>query len=137
MNEEVAAARWLTAKLGDDATLSSIVTGVWSEIVPLEQDLPAVRFSVVARNDVTVIAGQRVLVILDFLVVGLNEGPSLVPLVPIADRIDVLLDRAYGTTDDLEVLACVRQESHTSMEFRENRQFRIAGGIYRTTVQAL
>lgn len=137
MNEEVATARWFKTRLGNDDDLSSLVSGVFADMIPLDKQLPAIRFSVQFRSDTIVVNGRRVLTILDYLVVGINEGPSLVPLVAIADRIDVLLDRASGQTDDLIVLACVRSEPHTSVEYVEGRQFRAAGGIYRTTVQQL
>lgn len=141
LNEEIHTGEWIKAQLDAIPNFGVIAPGgAWLDLIPKEEQLPAVRFQVQLRHDVSgaTRSSQRIMVELDWLVAGVVEGPGLVPLVPIADAIDVALQGANGSTSTIQVFSCLRQDTYLmTEEGRSGVMFRHAGGIYRTLVVSL
>lgn len=141
INEEIHTSEWLKTALGAIPNLATIApAGVWRDRIPEDRTLPGIRYQVQSRHDVNggTRSSQRIMVQIDWLVVGTVEGPSIVGLVPIADAIDVALEGQSGSTSTVSVLSCLRQSTFfLTEEGRSGVLFRHSGGIYRTLVTPL
>lgn len=141
INEEIHTGEWLRTTLDGIPNLGAIApAGVWRDQIPEDKDLPGIRYQVQSRHDVNggTRSSQRIMVEIDWLVVGTVSGSSLVPLVAIADAIDVALQGQSGSTAAVSVLSCLRQQTFfMTEEGRSGVLFRHSGGIYRTLVTPL
>lgn len=141
INEELHTSEWLRNVLGAIPNLAAIApAGVWLDLIPEEATLPGIRYQCQSRQDVSgnTKSSQRIMVRLDWLVVGTTEGPGMAALVPITDAIDNALQGANGATSAVSVLSCLRQETFFQSEVgRSGVTFRHSGGIYRTLVVPL
>jgi hypothetical protein len=139
MNEEVRIAHWLIGKLRADNGAGglfgapALVTGVWLDLIPPEIDLPAIRISELAiPADVTSVNGTRILIGGVYVVAAVVDGSSYGPAVPIADRIDAVLQRASGPgRDGVIVESCIRERPFKLPEDDGDVHFRHLGGVYR------
>lgn len=141
LNEELHTSEWILARLNTIPNLNMIAPGgIWQDLIPKDKDLPAIRFQTHLRHDVNgpFRNDQRIMVEIDWLVAGVVSGPGIIPLVPIADAIDVALQGQVGNTSTVEVFSCLRQDTWSmTEEGRSGVTFRHAGGIYRTLVKSL
>lgn len=141
LNEEAHTAAWLSAVLEAIPNLNTLApAGAWLDVIPMDKVLPGIRYQCQRRHDVSggFKSDQRIMVQLDWLVCGVVEGGDLIPLVPIADAIDVALQGQVGNTGTVEIFSCLRQAPYFMTETgRSGVLFRHAGGIYRTLVVSL
>jgi hypothetical protein len=146
VNEKLLVDKWLATYLGGDATLSGEVSGVYSEVIPANKSLPAVRFHAQAQTDVNGSAGGRILIDFLFLVVVVVQGPSVASAVPIAAQLDTLLHKDANkngrlTTGQSQLVAGInvqsslREGTWDQLERLPEGQFRTVGGFYRLIVQ--
>jgi hypothetical protein len=146
VNEKLLVDEWLHTYLGGDATISAAVSGVYSEVIPANKALPAIRFHAQAQTDVNGSAGGRILVDFLYLVVVTVQGPSVAPAVPIAAQIDVLLHKDANKNGRLtsgqstlvagiNVQSSLREGTWDQLERLSEGQFRSVGGFYRLIVQ--
>lgn len=138
MQTDLHTAEWLVATIEGDATIMQDISGAYFGLIPPDVTLPAVRFHVQAPHDVRGVGtpAQRIMTRLDWLIAVVTEGRKLDQLVPIADRLDTLLDNKNGETATLRVLSCVRLEPFSMAEEEDTPVgYRHAGGLYRTIVQ--
>jgi hypothetical protein len=135
--EEYHTAEWLREQV--EAIASPNALQFYLELIPEDVALPAVRASVQDRQDIRGIGDERerILTRLDWLVVVVKEGHLVAPLIPYVVALDNALHNKTGSTSTIEVLSCVRIESFSLLEPEESGvQYRHAGGLYRTMVQA-
>lgn len=137
--EDIKTGEWLKDVLS--AQIGNAVSGYYFGVVPEEAELPAIRFHVQGQVDVrgATRGTQRILTRLDWLVVVVNSGLALAPLVPIVVGIDQALHEQTGETDEIEVESCVRLEPFNLLpdDALAGQQYqRQAGGLYRTMVKA-
>lgn len=143
MNEGIRIDAWLKAKLlgdvaagglfypGDAVGVNARVSGVWSELIPREEQLPAIRFTDLAPADVNTLEGNRILVTGRYLVAGVINVADYGPLVAVSDRIDAVLQRATGAFGGVNVLSCIRESVFRLPEDDGDNHHRHLGGIYR------
>jgi hypothetical protein len=139
LNEDLHFGEWLVTTLEGDLTLGGMISGVYKDLIPAGVDLPAVRFTLFGPHDVRGAAAQtqRIMVRLDYIIAVVFQGHGLAGILPVADRLDDLLNEAQGETSTLRVLTCVRLEPFHMIDPEESAvQYRHAGGLYRTLVQA-
>jgi len=145
MDEDLHAGEWIVSHLEGDTGVGGLfdpakpepLAGVYRDLIPADKDLPAIRFQLQNPHDVRTVGQARVLVRLDYLIVVTREGHAVAPLVPLADRVDELLHRANGSTSTLTIYECTRLQPFHLLEPDDSGvQYRHAGGIYRTMVQA-
>lgn len=147
--EDLATAEWIRARLENDTGSGGLfdparpnnqhLSGAYLDIIPEDKDLPAIRYHVQNADDVRQAMGgpHRIMVKIDWLVVIVNEGLSIAPLVPLAARLDSLLHEANGETSDVRVMQSVRLSPFTMTEpDASGLSYRHVGGMYRTHVQA-
>lgn len=142
-------AEWIVATLEGDIGPGGLfdperppnqhLSGAYFELIPASRSLPAIRFHVQNENDVRQAMGgpHRIMVRIDWLIVIVNEGLSVTPLVPLCARLDSLLHEADGGTDDVEVMSSVRVQPFSMLEPDDKGvNYRHVGGMYRTMVKA-
>lgn len=136
--ESVYGGAWIKEVLEDDATLMAGISGVFADEIPHEIALPAVRYHVQAPHDVKGVSSNRIMCRVDYLIVVVKEGHGIASAIPLADRIDALLDEATGENDKIRVMSCTRQEPFTMLEPQTESgvRYRHLGGIYRTLLQS-
>jgi len=137
MNEEFHTAEWLREKV--EAIVPPNALQFYMDLIPADRDLPAVRASVQSRHDIRGVGDERerIMVRLDWLIVVVNEGHLISPIVPLADALDTALHNKNGATANIIVLSCVRMEPFSLLEPEDSGvMYRHAGGVYRTMVQA-
>lgn len=126
-----AAVKWLDAKIAD---LGGLVSGAYLDLIPPDVGLPAVRYHMQNPADVSAVAGERIIVNINWLVVVVRKGLAVAPIVPIAAALDIALHRQNGVADNYRI-ECVRLEPFSMIEPDDSGvQYRHAGGIYRTIV---
>lgn len=143
MNEPVHFDAWLVAKLRADTGVGGLfqpggnpgelarVAGVWSEIIPTDAALPAIRFTDLAPTDTSTFNGNRILVRSQYLVVVTGQVKDYKGLVPAADRLDEVLHKAAGQlASPVWVLSCTRLSPFKQTDVDGDVQFRHLGGIY-------
>lgn len=145
MQEDLHTAQWIVAKLEGDTGVGGLmepgnemISGAFYGVIPSDVDLPAVRFHVQNPHDVRGAArpAHRIMVLLDWLIAAVVRGRGLAALVPIADRLDEVLQESTGETSTIRVMSCVRLEPFSLPEEEDTALgYRHAGGIYRTLVQ--
>lgn len=137
--EELEIGRWFRQVVNADTTLMGLInnTGAWSEVIPNNVELPAVRYTYVAGNDLMVVNGTRILTQATYRVVVVARGPSPAPIVAAVARLDQILHRASGATAALQVLSCVRREPFRFTEVQDQEVYTHAGGVYVVQAQAI
>lgn len=148
MNEGVRIDAWIVAKLQADTTVGGLfyngdtvganarVSGLWSERIPPEEQLPAVRFSDLSPRDVGGV-NRRILITGLYLVAGVARTADYGDLVKVSDRIDALLERASGLAlDGVTVQSCVRESVFRIAEDDGDVHYRHLGGLYRILASA-
>ena len=137
MAELFAADTWLTSVLGNDSTLSGLVSGrIYGHAIMGSATYPLVLFSMQSARDVMGTGPARIMVDSLYVVRGIAEAGTFAGnLKTIADRIDAVLHAASGSNVNGTVLACVRQQPFLYVEPYNGRQYRHLGGIYRIYAQ--
>jgi len=137
VHETVHMDAWLVAKLKADVGAGGLfgpanpakVNGVWSDVIAPDAVLPAIRFQEQGALDTNGVSGQRILVRGTWLVVVTGKTKDYGPLVPAADRLDEVLQRASGNTSGVWVLQCTRIAPFKQTD-PGDIQFRHLGGLY-------
>lgn len=147
MNEIVHCGEWIVSTLEGDTGIGGLmapgnemISGAYMDLIPDDRPLPAIRFHVQMPHDVRGAANgaHRIMTRLDWLVAVVREGHGLAPILPIADRVDAVLQEANGETSTIRVLSCVRMEPFELLEPQTESgvRYRHVGGIYRMMVQS-
>lgn len=145
MQEDLHTGEWIVATLEGDTGPGGLfdparvykLSGVYRDLIPPDKKLPAIRFHLQNPLDLRVVNQERILVRLEWLVVLVNEGLRITPLVSLADRLDTILHKAQGETNGVLVQECTRLEPFHLLEPDDSGvQYRHVGGIYRTMVKA-
>ena len=135
--EEYHTAEWLLSQI--EAIAAPNALQAYMDLIPAGADLPAVRMAVQSRHDVRGVGDERerIMTRLDWLIVVVREGHLISPLLPYVVALDNALHNKSGSTASVVVLSCVRLEPFSLLEPEDSGvQYRHAGGIYRTMVQA-
>ena len=121
---------WLINRLEADATLAGLISGVYSERIPSNRSLPAVRLQLMAAPDVMGVGTHRIMTRYRYLVAGIVDGPSPGPLEPVLNRVDELLQGASGESATVVVMGVTRTESISYSEKTDGVDYWHVGGIY-------
>lgn len=135
--EELEMGRWIRTVCLNDATLMALVSGAWSEIIPNDAALPAVRYSFVTGRDLMVVNGVRIMTTSQYRIVVTQKGGSPSSIVAAVDRLDTLFQRATGSTPAVSILSCVRLEPFRFTEVQNQEVYTHAGGLYQLQAQPL
>lgn len=142
INEAPYIDRWLHARLTGDTGAGGlfgtppVVSGVWPDLIPEGESLPAIRYSMLAPGvDTMVVDGHRILTNPLYLVAVVHETRSYWGLAAAANRIDTLLHRGVGLFPPITVIECIREEIYRLAEDEGDEHFRHLGGLYRLRVQ--
>lgn len=142
LNEEAATQIWLRDYLEADATLSSLVNGVWIRSVPESEPLPVVKIDKLESSDLYTVNLYRIWDDLLFLVRGISHWrgsgqQDWTEAQAIGDRIDVLLHKQSFLTSTLQ-LHSFREESFTDEQQEPGGGLLFhCGGNYRIRAHAL
>lgn len=129
-HEKLPTDAWIVSTLEGDATLAALISGVYSELIPPDKALPAIRFHLHTGQDQMGIGVHRLTTRLHYLVVGVAKGSSPGPLVPIADRIDFLLHGATGSSATVEIMSVRRLEPFSLSTLEDGVHYWHVGGLY-------
>lgn len=125
---------WLFGVLNGDTTLNALVGGrIENAIGPLASDLvlPKVNFQMISSRDIT--NAQGIVIDTDSLydVTAIGLCDSWTPIIPIASRIDQLINGVAYTIPAGGSLTCVRDMVIQRPEIVEGATYRHLGGMYR------
>lgn len=127
---------WLYTKLSSDATITSLVAArIYGYTAPPTPTFPYIIFNHQGSADVSAVGGYRIFNSGVYQVKAVAQSTSAATAKTIADRIDTLLQRAYGTVTGGYVLGCVREQPLVYVEITNGIQYRNLGGLYRIYVQ--
>jgi hypothetical protein len=99
-------------------------------------DPPYVVYHQGAAADVNGVGGTRILTRDLWVVRTIGTGESSAPYVPIAARVDAVLQGARGVLVDGEVYTCIRERAVTLVQLEQGTIFRYLTGIYRLQARA-
>lgn len=119
--------------LDGDGTLAALVTGIWADVIPDTEALPAVVFTAASGVDVITVDGNRLLHRATYTVKVVAQADSYGgTLEQAADRIDTVLTALAGQTiDGVHVAKTVRLETVRYAEHAAGgKPYRHLGGIY-------
>lgn len=134
--DTVVANAWLYNILSSDTGLSSLVSSrIYRSFAPLGSKLPAVIFQHQGGQVVSVVGGIYVLSHLVYQVKAVGLASAYGTLAEIVEAIDGLLSGASGSTDDGDVLMCVRGETVEYAEVEGGTAYQHLGGMYDIYVQ--
>lgn len=133
MSQSAATDRWLYGVLSSDGALLALVgTRVYADLAPDGTQLPVVIYQMQSARDRMMVGSTRIWSDQLYLVRGIAETPAYGgDLLTIADRIDVVLHAASGSTVEGTVFECVREREFRMVETINGRQYRHLGGVYR------
>ena len=130
VHEKLYTDAWIVKRLEDDATLNSLISGVFNELIPSDRSLPAVRFHLHVGRDQQGVGTHRLTSRMTYLIVAVCRGNSPAPLVPIANRIDELLHGASGSSATIDVMSVVRTEPFSLSTLEDGVHYWHVGGMY-------
>ena len=135
--ELVAIEEWIYGVLSQDEDLTDIVgTRIFEGAAPKGQDPPLVLYQQQTAQVVRGLGPDRIMVKAMYLVNAVVEGKSYSPAIPIAKRIDQLLNDIQGATGtNGTVLASVLEEPFKLGEVDSGKEFKHLGGSYLITAQ--
>lgn len=133
--ESLVAEQFINARLRGDTALVGYLAdganGVYTDILPVQAGYPAVQVVFYSGADLTHLGNAHIWSDLYYIVRGVCEGGSFVPLKEIAKRITAALDGAEGSTSDGAVFGVVKTGPFRMTEADGERQFRHLGGYFR------
>lgn len=139
--EVLTAQRWLTTLLAGDLTLTTLLAdgagGVHAERIPTDAALPAVVTVFNADSAIGgLVTGTDVIASsMLFVVKGVAEATSYVPLEGIAGQLEALVSSSVNVTNSSgTVYGAVRQATIAYAELAAGIEYRHLGGLYRLTV---
>jgi hypothetical protein len=133
LNEAAETDTWLHDYLESDATLMSLVSGVFSQFLGYSQDpTPLVRFFLVEQDDLMVVNAKRVWSELVYQVEGVTRGPDATAVRAIARRIDELLHRHQGDSSlsTVFIQEIFRRQPLFRRTVESGTEYLYAGGEY-------
>lgn len=145
-NEHVGACAWLATRLGGDATLSSLVSGPFLDLVPQTDPqtkapptFPALIYSLHVPRDRRGVGGRRILSELTYAVKVCGQGNGLLALQSAADRADALLQDAGVQSVSIggqsyTIAGCYRESPLGYAELSEGVRWVYLGGLYRIVI---
>jgi len=99
LNEAAETDQGLEDYLKDDASLTSMVTGIWSTFIGRKSEgMPIVRFFQVETDDLMTIMGNRVWTEIVYQVEAIDRGTDTTAARAISQRVDQLLHLLRGET---------------------------------------
>lgn len=127
---------WVYATLAADATLIALIGGatprIYRAMKPESAAFPCVVFDYMpGGRDVRGVGTTNIMVDGYWLIKALDRNQSAATAETIADRIHTLL---HGQRSG-SVLACVRDEPLSYVEFVDGAHYQHVGGVYRIIVQ--
>jgi hypothetical protein len=134
-SEELEMGRWIRAVVMGDATLMSMVSGAWSEVIPADATLPAVKYEFVSGTDLIVVGGVRIMTTSLYRIVVTGKGASPASIVAAVSRLDDLFKRAQGSTPTVQILSSVRREPSHFTEVQNQETYNHVGGLYQLQAQ--
>lgn len=136
MIEIMRVSEWLYETLSSDATLTALVADrMYDGIAPQAATFPYITFNWQGGADVSAVGGIRIMNNGLWQVKAVVNETSYATILPIADRVDQVLQRASGAVSDGIILACVREQPLALIENSNGVQYRHLGGLYRIYVQ--
>ena len=133
-HEKLALDKWLIEYLEGDATLDGLISGVFSELIPSDRPLPAIRLQLMSAPDVMGVGTHRVLTRMSYAILAVTSGGSPAPLAAITTRLDELLQGATGQSATIEVMSAVRTEVISYSTREDGVRYWHVGGMYRFDV---
>jgi hypothetical protein len=135
--EELEMGRWIRATVTNDSTLMSLVSGAWSELIPNDASLPAVKYEFVSGQDYIVVGGERIMTTCLYRIVVTGKGPSPSGIVAAVARLDELFRKTQGSTTNILVLSSVREEPFHFTEVQNQEVYTHVGGLYKLQAQEI
>jgi Protein of unknown function (DUF3168) len=105
---------------------------IYQDVVPQAAALPAATIGLVAAPDTNTLGGVHVMSTVDVDVRVVTSGTGYGPLVPIARRVNVVLDGAHGTNGESYAYRVRRIDFRRMPETDAGGSFRHLIGTYRT-----
>lgn len=139
--ETLVAERWLYNTLSLDATLSGLVNGFFTELIPdhiveaSRDNEKYVVWSLRNARDVRALSAILIMSRLTYQVQVVAASQSGTALSVIAARINQLLDGQSGTATGGTIVCCFREQPVGFIENWEGKVYRHLGGTYRIDVQ--
>lgn len=133
--ETIVAEQFINARLRADAALVSYLAdgadGIFADVLPVQARYPAVQIVYYDGADLVHTGNSHIWADLTYIVRGVAEGASFVPLRDIAKRISAVLDNAEGSVSGGTVFGIARTQPFRMAEADGERQFRYLGGFFR------
>lgn len=137
-DESSRVAQWITETVGNDVDVMTIIGAgnIWELPAPPDATYPMVVFHLLSELDVRTGAGaQRIMVNQVWVIRAVYAAESYDDAITVADRIDLLFDRASGEADGLTVFSSVREYGFRQADESNGYQYRHLGGAYRIYAQ--
>lgn len=133
--ESLVAEQFINARLRADTALVALLSdganGIYTDIIPVKATYPAVQVVYYSGADLMHLGNTHIWSDLYYIVRGVCEGGSFVPLSDIAKRLTAALDNAQGNSTGGTVFGVVRTGPFRMAEADGERQFRHLGGYFR------
>jgi hypothetical protein len=133
--ESLVAEQFINARLRADTVLVGYLAdganGIYSDVLPVSAGYPAVQIVYYSGADLTHLGNAHIWTDLYYIVRGVCEGGSFVPLKEIAKRITAALDGAEGSASDGVVFGALKTGPFRMAEADGERQYRHLGGFFR------
>lgn len=133
--ETVVAEQFINARLRADAVLVAYLgdgaNGIYTDVIPVKATYPAVQIVYYSGADLVHMGNAHIWSDLYYIIRGVCEGGSFLPLKEIAKRITAALDGAEGSASDGTVFGAVKTGPFRMAEADGERQYRHLGGYFR------
>jgi Protein of unknown function (DUF3168) len=130
--EAEACEEFLYSRLANDATLATLVNGVFVNLAPQPTAYPLVVMQEMSGIDYAAVGSFRIWTNFMYLVKVIGQTASYGDLKAAVARIDALLHRASGPAGDGTIWACIREQVIRMPEYAPGgQQFRHSGAMYR------
>lgn len=136
--EDLVAEKWLRDTLGADTQITDAAPGgLWDGPARDGTRYPIVRWDLQSAVEMGTHNGETVWLNMLWLIRGVADGASMVPLQQIANRIYENLHGSKEITVDGGIIRwCLREQGFNQKTVEAGREKRYLGGIYRIVVQA-
>lgn len=129
-------AQWLFEVLSSDQDILDGTSGVYELPLRPDVELPAVGFSLLSTLDTTTAdTKDRIFSRQVWTVRVIVQDWSFATAVPLADRIDALLQGSSGSAGGAVIYGARRESSLRMVEDSDGKPYRHLGGVYEVTAQ--